>query len=1314
MTIDDDLLSWFKPEESLHEVKSKLRSRRNSKVNFTQGKVIPSNVGGSETGNIAEKAGNFARKMSFRGRKSTASTERETSMSSAGSKPSGADTNKDDKTNKDVFPPRSPSPIRKGIPLRTAVRTISAKDYPNSHLKFEGASSGFDSDIPDLPQFDFGSAERGTSGLTCASFESDEMVSDDFGTDIMTRRYSNQLMDVATKRKLSSNAFRALKDFCAHLKFLKKDCLDEEAFDGLLDDMDYRRDRTGLFRELQEDVAFAKGLSMDNISDDMSITVDDMGALYSSLPYQLLDGGEDSGDALMTFMDELFDETDEKRSGKIARGDLVRLTSSLLDGNFSDDELNQLFEAYDVNNEGGINRKTFKGGILAKSFGSNQNHQPQKVSDDVGLPKNFNYNLMHPAQTTADEFVAQLESFARKHSASNHHLLHNLSCAAFGWDNSADLILRYLTAYSVFSDDLSLTNNVENLVEVLDNEKKINAVEGMLKSMGSYDEETLAEFKEKYDIDREAIEYVGRDELFTRLIAFLEEKLDRSYKTGISDEKKKKLTDKVVEAARESSKELDKGPEGLLSALYFGGEVIAPQICKYLLLGLKQCCNISNANAAFLILQIDEEKNDLAKVLRQVAVENSKSRRNREKLVKNTELVLASRVKWYNELIKLSQFEEQSVDDVKLIGNQFNEESTKSYQRLFDHKHLLDLMIIFDMCENHVKGATVLNVGCGEGFAARRLKVMGAEKIIGIDDNKEMIDRANERKGTGEFYIKGDASSLTQCLKKNWVETNMMLGAQFCEGGFDLCVTALLFNVMPISMMNDTMEHIYLLLRPGGYFIFSVPHPFMLASNKEEIFGLRDNGSGKYFSLRDKVFDGMASDGNEVYARMHFKTLEDYVNALQVHGFDIVDLKEARVTPEFLRSKDKCLESVIDIPFHLIFKVRKPRTISSSTVVGRSSALDALPKKLIWSKTLRRNFTNSIAVTLPKLANEEVLKATLRCYRKGIKVDQIVMGKDVAAEEFKSLKSFCRLIRKKLLHDIGVVLVKGLDMTRLGSDNDINKLTACSKIAYFLICEHVGPVDATARGRLFDVKNSGSSTKTDNVLFSVSDTEAGWHTDGCSKDICYDVVSLLCITPAVKGGKFKISNSANVYDHLNNTLPKFMMYELTRPVPRDVLENGNGEGTVGLDDSIRRSGRILSHRVRYNSYPIYVVEADQMRFRYMRYWIETGHKKTSWKVPTLLRIAMDILDDELDKVCCFHDKLVRGDIVFTNNAIIAHARDSFENDPYAPPRHKVRAWLQAQKADMLNGPTETDAFDPPKRRRRRRESVLAFNNLQQR
>ena len=79
------------------------------------------------------------------------------------------------------------------------------------------------------------------------------------------------------------------------------------------------------------------------------------------------------------------------------------------------------------------------------------------------------------------------------------------------------------------------------------------------------------------------------------------------------------------------------------------------------------------------------------------------------------------------------------------------------------------------------------------------------------------------------------------------------------------------------------------------------------------------------------------------------------------------------------------------------------------------------------------------------------------------------------------------------------------------------------------------------------------SKKADNVLFSVSDSEgeliknyypafyehapetnffllitslvAGWHTDGASKDRVYDVVSLLCISPAAKGGEFRVSNA---------------------------------------------------------------------------------------------------------------------------------------------------------------------------------------------
>jgi len=55
------------------------------------------------------------------------------------------------------------------------------------------------------------------------------------------------------------------------------------------------------------------------------------------------------------------------------------------------------------------------------------------------------------------------------------------------------------------------------------------------------------------------------------------------------------------------------------------------------------------------------------------------------------------------------------------------------------------------------------------------------------------------------------------------------------------------------------------------------------------------------------------------------------------------------------------------------------------------------------------------------------------------------------------------------------------------------------------------------------------------------------------------------------------------------------MYELTRPIPRDILENGGGKGTVGAANALSRSAGLLAMRVKYNSYPIYVVEGDRMR-----------------------------------------------------------------------------------------------------------------------
>ncbi len=210
-------------------------------------------------------------------------------------------------------------------------------------------------------------------------------------------------------------------------------------------------------------------------------------------------------------------------------------------------------------------------------------------------------------------------------------------------------------------------------------------------------------------------------------------------------------------------------------------------------------------------------------------------------------------------------------------------------------------------------------------------------------------------------------------------------------------------------------------------------------------------------------------------------------------------------------------------------------------------------------------------------------------------------------------------------------------------------------------------------------------------------------------------MSLLCLHPSAVGGKSKVSNACNAFDSISR-MPNFLMNELLRPVSRDILEKGKGnQRRLSMSSQMSRAAPVLSLRIGYNSYPIFEVQQDRMRFRYMRHWIESSHMKMRWRVPTLLRIAMDVLDDALDEGCCFHKSLARGDILICNNACIvragasqssnifffcvvpaltlyplpivsslqAHGRDSFRDTPGESPRHLVRAWMQMQKVDLL-------------------------------
>ncbi len=75
---------------------------------------------------------------------------------------------------------------------------------------------------------------------------------------------------------------------------------------------------------------------------------------------------------------------------------------------------------------------------------------------------------------------------------------------------------------------------------------------------------------------------------------------------------------------------------------------------------------------------------------------------------------------------------------------------------------------------------------------------------------------------------------------------------------------------MTISEMNKSFEQVYSVLKPGGHFVISVPHPSFLSHHDTEIVSYgKEIKRGGYFSLRDKQFDGRMKmiDGDELMCR---------------------------------------------------------------------------------------------------------------------------------------------------------------------------------------------------------------------------------------------------------------------------------------------------------------------------------------------------------------------------------------------------------------------------------------------------------------
>lgn len=211
-----------------------------------------------------------------------------------------------------------------------------------------------------------------------------------------------------------------------------------------------------------------------------------------------------------------------------------------------------------------------------------------------------------------------------------------------------------------------------------------------------------------------------------------------------------------------------------------------------------------------------------------------------------------------------------------------------------------------------LRGAHVLDLGCGEGYLARLIAEGGAASVFGLDISPEMIAaarRAVPEESPCDFAFEiEDATSF----------------AAFPRDRFDRIIAVFLFNYLTRAAMTRVLRRVRQLLTPGGRFVFTVPHPCFPYMRPPAAPFFFDTGGRSYFEGVDATYEGKIwrRDGTAVPVRCIHKTLADCMAALAEAGWTTLPtMLELSVTAEHVALDAGFFGPLVGYPLHVLFRL---------------------------------------------------------------------------------------------------------------------------------------------------------------------------------------------------------------------------------------------------------------------------------------------------------------------------------------------------------------------------------------------------------
>jgi ubiquinone/menaquinone biosynthesis C-methylase UbiE len=202
-----------------------------------------------------------------------------------------------------------------------------------------------------------------------------------------------------------------------------------------------------------------------------------------------------------------------------------------------------------------------------------------------------------------------------------------------------------------------------------------------------------------------------------------------------------------------------------------------------------------------------------------------------------------------------------------------------------------------------LRGARVVDLGCGFGWFCRWAAEQGTASVLGLDVSEKMLERA--RAETADPAITYQRADLDQLALP--------------EASFDLAYSALTLHYL--ENLAGMLAVVHRALRPGGSFAFSAEHPIYTAPASPGWAPRTDGGKtwpvDHYLSEGPRSTDWLAKG----VVKQH-RTVASYLSLLIEAGFTITRVIEWGPSPQQIAAHPEWADEV-ERPAFLLVAARR-------------------------------------------------------------------------------------------------------------------------------------------------------------------------------------------------------------------------------------------------------------------------------------------------------------------------------------------------------------------------------------------------------